>query len=179
MWSEFDFTREGGGRRTTRERKNFPSWSQCTNNHFKTNKTNHTSTVVHLFNHEMLSPVVQFAIQQKKIVTLCFCAFQATCTNTSPPSFQAATIIMAMPLRRLLLVLLVASLGLVHAEDFPEGSIVRAAEPSEHDKHNPLFKVSSEVERGGALVSGEAREYTEWHRRCCKIRKEKDCESAE
>ncbi len=68
---------------------------------------------------------------------------------------------MAMPLRRLLLVLLVASLGLVHAEDFPEGSIVRAAEPSEHDKHNPLFKVYISSEVG---VSGEAREYTEWHK---------------
>ena len=50
---------------------------------------------------------------------------------------------MAMPLRQLLRVLLVASLGLAHAEDFPEGSVVRAAEPTEHDKNNPLFKVST------------------------------------
>ena len=59
----------------------FPFRSQCTNNHIKTNKSNHTGIIVHLFNHTLLSPVVQFAIQQKKIVTLCFCAFQATCTN--------------------------------------------------------------------------------------------------
>jgi hypothetical protein len=69
-------------------------------------------------------------------------------SNSLPsPSPQAATIIMVMPLRQLLLVLLlvVASLGLVHAEDFPEGSVVRAAEPTEHDKNNPLFKVSTVV----------------------------------
>ena len=63
------------------EMPSFPFRSQCTNNHIKTNKTNHTGIIVNLFNHTLLSPVVQFAIQQKKIVTLCFCAFQATCTN--------------------------------------------------------------------------------------------------
>jgi len=64
------------------EMPSFPFRSQCTNNHIKTNKTNHTGIIVHLFYRTMLSPEVQFAIQQKKIVTLCFCAFQATCTNT-------------------------------------------------------------------------------------------------
>jgi len=63
------------------EMPSFPFRSQCTNNHIKTNKTNHTHIIVHLFYHTTNSPVVQFAIQQKKIVTLCFCAFQATCTN--------------------------------------------------------------------------------------------------
>ena len=71
------------------EMPSFPFRSQCTDHHNKTNKTSHTSTIVHLFYHTMLSPVVQFAIQQKKIVTLCFCAFQATCTNRTATPLSA------------------------------------------------------------------------------------------
>lgn len=69
---------------------------------------------------------------------------------------------MAMPLRQLLLVLLVlvvSLLGFVHAVDFPEGSIVRAAEPTEHDKQNPLFKVSIVLVGGGPREIGEGKEY--------------------
>lgn len=66
------------------------------------------------------------------------------------PSSQAATvIIMAMcrttPL--LLLVLVVVSIGLVHSYEARDGSIIRAAESSEQDKHNPMFKVSMETRR--------------------------------
>lgn len=74
---------------------------------------------------------------------------------------------MAMPLRQLLLVVLVvvASLGLVHAEDFPEGSVVRAAEPTEHDKNNPLFKVSTVVGWAQERVGGKRT--PAWHQ-CCR-----------
>jgi len=39
------------------EMPSFPFRSQCTNNHIKTNKTNHTSTIVHLFYHGVFHPV--------------------------------------------------------------------------------------------------------------------------
>lgn len=63
---------------------------------------------------------------------------------------------MAMRRTTLLLALLVViSLGLVHAEEAREASIVMAAEASEEDKHNPLFKVSELGLSPGARESGK------------------------
>ena len=89
MWSEFDFTREGGGRRTTRERNQrcrrkcplFPSEANAPKINVKLTKPTTQALLCTLIILGNFSPVVLFAIQQEKIVTLCFCAFQATCTN--------------------------------------------------------------------------------------------------
>lgn len=49
----------------------------------------------------------------------------------------------------LLLVLLQASIGLVHSDEARESSIIRAAESSEQDKHNPMFKLNKLTSKDG------------------------------